>query len=153
MTSSQDGPNASDIEQSGELTSTIDLLDRFKSGDEGAVNLLVERSLPPLRRWARGRLPSWARSLADTQDLVQTAVIRALPHLKHFEARQEKVQRGIYDEVVSQRIHQGRVRHARAFQSRRGDAVRVQYWLSLGQSSIEPAARERTGRSWEQTEE
>jgi RNA polymerase sigma-70 factor, ECF subfamily len=87
MTSSQDGPNASDIEQSGELTSTIDLLDRFKSGDEGAVNLLVERSLPPLRRWARGRLPNWARSLADTQDLVQNAVIRALPHLKHFEAR------------------------------------------------------------------
>lgn len=70
-----------------DLTSTIDLLDRFKRGDEQAVNLLVERSLPPLKRWARGRLPRWARSLADTQDLVQDAVIRALPHLKTFEAR------------------------------------------------------------------
>jgi len=47
----------------------------------------VERSLPPLKRWARGRLPDWARSLAETQDLVQDAVIRAIPHLKHFEAR------------------------------------------------------------------
>lgn len=69
------------------LTSTIDLLDRFKQGDEQAVALLVERSLPPLKRWARGRLPQWARGLTETQDLVQDAVMRALPRLKTFEAR------------------------------------------------------------------
>jgi RNA polymerase sigma-70 factor (ECF subfamily) len=69
------------------MLSTIDLLERFKQGDEEAVNQLVERSLPPLKRWARGRLPHWARSLAETQDLVQNAVLRALPHLKNFEAR------------------------------------------------------------------
>jgi RNA polymerase sigma-70 factor, ECF subfamily len=69
------------------LTSTIDLLERFKHGDDDAVNLLVERSLPPLKRWARGRLPHWARALDDTQDLVQDAIVRALPRLKTFEAR------------------------------------------------------------------
>jgi len=69
------------------LTSTIDLLERFKQGDEEAVNALVERSLPPLKRWARGRLPQWARGIAETQDLVQDAVVRALPRLKTFEAR------------------------------------------------------------------
>lgn len=69
------------------LTSTIDLLERFKQGDNEAVNLLVERSLPPLKRWARGRLPRWARGIDDTQDLVQDAIIRALPRLKTFEAR------------------------------------------------------------------
>lgn len=69
------------------MQSTIDLLERFKQGDEEAVSLLVERSIPPLKRWARGRLPPWARSLAETQDLVQNAVLRALPHLKNFEAR------------------------------------------------------------------
>lgn len=69
------------------LTSTIDLLERFKQGDEQAVSLLVERSLPSLKRWARGRLPQWARGRAETQDLVQDAVIRALPRLKTFEAR------------------------------------------------------------------
>ena len=31
------------------LTNTIDLLERFKQGDEVAVSMLVERSLPPLR--------------------------------------------------------------------------------------------------------
>jgi RNA polymerase sigma factor (sigma-70 family) len=86
MASSED-PTASKDVPPMQLTSTIDLLDRFKRGDEEAVGELVERSLPPLRRWARGRLPVWARSLADTQDLVQNAVIRSLPHLKHFEAR------------------------------------------------------------------
>ena len=84
MTTSQDGP---ETEDTADLTSTIELLDRYKRGDDDAVNLLVERSLPPLKRWARGRLPDWARSLAETQDLVQDAVIRAIPHLKHFEAR------------------------------------------------------------------
>ena len=86
MTSSQDGPEAN-REGAADLTSTIELLDRYKRGDNEAVSLLVERSLPPLKRWARGRLPDWARSLAETQDLVQDAVIRAIPHLKHFEAR------------------------------------------------------------------
>ena len=69
------------------LTSTIDLLERFKQGDDEAVGLLVERSLPPLKRWARGRLPKWARGIDDTQDLVQDAIVRALPRLKTFEAR------------------------------------------------------------------
>jgi len=70
-----------------EMTSTLDLLERFKQGDDVAMQVLVERSIPPLRRWARGRLPIWARSLVETQDLVQAALMRALPHLKHFEAR------------------------------------------------------------------
>jgi RNA polymerase sigma factor (sigma-70 family) len=86
MTSSQDGPEAN-REDAADLTSTIELLDRYKRGDNEAISLLVERSLPPLKRWARGRLPDWARGLAETQDLIQDAVIRAIPHLKHFEAR------------------------------------------------------------------
>ena len=74
-------------QQANEMTSTLDLLERFKQGDDVAMQVLVERSIPPLRRWARGRLPIWARSLVETQDLVQAALMRALPHLKHFEAR------------------------------------------------------------------
>ena len=70
-----------------DMASTLELLERFKAGDQEAMNLLVERSIPPLRRWARGRLPAWARSLSETQDVVQNALLRALPHLKHFEAR------------------------------------------------------------------
>ena len=73
--------------QQAEMASTLELLDRFKEGDQEAINLLVQRSVPPLQRWARGRLPNWARSLAETQDVVQNAILRVLPHLKHFEAR------------------------------------------------------------------
>jgi len=72
---------------SASLASTIDLLERFKQGDDQAVDVLLQRSLPQLRRWARGRLPNWARSMSETNDLVQDAVIRALPHLKRFEVR------------------------------------------------------------------
>jgi RNA polymerase sigma factor (sigma-70 family) len=90
------------------LAGTLELLEQFRRGDAKARDLLVERSLPQLRRWARGRLPKWARSLADTQDLVQDAVMRALPKLESFESRhpgalqsylRQAVQNRIYDEV------------------------------------------------------
>jgi len=87
MTGSSDDHQPGPIPQGNELVSTLDLLERFKLGDDEAFNLLVERSIPPLRRWARGRLPIWARSIAETQDLVQTALMRALPRLKDFEVR------------------------------------------------------------------
>jgi RNA polymerase sigma-70 factor (ECF subfamily) len=68
------------------METTIELLTRAKTGDRSALDLLVERSLPPLRRWARGRLPQYARSLQETQDLVQNAVLRSIPRLATFEA-------------------------------------------------------------------
>lgn len=103
MASSEDPPASADVPPM-QLTSTIDLLDRFKRGDQEAVGQLVERSLPPLRRWARGRLPVWARSLADTQDLVQNAVIRSLPHLKHFEARHPGALQAYLRQAISNHI-------------------------------------------------
>ena len=60
---------------------TIDLVSKIKAGDVEARYTLLERAMPPLRSWARGRLPQWARSLADTQDLVQDVVARTLPRL------------------------------------------------------------------------
>ena len=96
------------------LAGTLELLEQFRRGDARARDLLVERSLPQLRKWARGRLPQWARSLADTQDLVQDAVMRALPKLESFEARhpgalqsylRQAVQNRIYDEVRKVSTH------------------------------------------------
>lgn len=68
------------------METTIELLERVKEGDAAALEHLVERSIPPLKRWARGRLPQHARGLQETQDLVQNAVLRAIPRLKTFEA-------------------------------------------------------------------
>ena len=53
MTHNGDNANPQNAEPLTALTSTISLLERFKQGDDQAVGLLVERSLPPLRRWAR----------------------------------------------------------------------------------------------------
>ena len=64
-----------------DLESTVALLARIRSGDAEARELLLRRYLPPLRRWARGRLPHAVRSLAATDDLVQETLISVLKHV------------------------------------------------------------------------
>jgi RNA polymerase sigma-70 factor (ECF subfamily) len=103
MADDQDPPREPQFDP--DLASTLDLLERFKSGDRQAVDLLIERSLPPLRRWARGRLPGWARSSAETQDLVQTALLRALPKLKEFEARHPGALQAYLRQAVANHIN------------------------------------------------
>jgi hypothetical protein len=78
-----DDPRAGDTRVDGReadqlpaLDSTFDLVERAKSGDHDALNQLFARYLPPLRRWASGRLPRWTRDLMDTDDLVQETVVR-----------------------------------------------------------------------------
>ena len=68
---------------------TIDLLARARGGDPQALNLLFERHIPLLRRWAKGRLPRWARDLADTSDLVQETVLETFKRIESFEPRGE----------------------------------------------------------------
>jgi RNA polymerase sigma-70 factor (ECF subfamily) len=86
------------------LETTISLLARAKQGDTNALDRLVERSIPPLRRWARGRLPAWARGLAETQDLVQDAVMRTLPRLQSFEAAHPGALQAFLRQAVSNHI-------------------------------------------------
>jgi RNA polymerase sigma-70 factor (ECF subfamily) len=68
---------------------TLDLLVRVRAHDEGALNQLIARYLPELRRWTSGRLPAWARRAADTDDLVQETLIKAFKRLKEFDYRGE----------------------------------------------------------------
>jgi RNA polymerase sigma-70 factor (ECF subfamily) len=86
------------------LETTLALLNRAKAGDADALNQLVERSLPPLRRWARGRLPASARDIAETQDLVQEAVMRTLPRLATFEVRHPGALQAFLRQAVSNHI-------------------------------------------------
>jgi RNA polymerase sigma factor (sigma-70 family) len=86
------------------MLSTIDLLDRFKNGDQDALNLLVQRCVPALRQWARGRLSQRARRVAETQDVVQAAVLSALPHLHTFVPRGPGALQGYLREAVRNRI-------------------------------------------------
>jgi len=72
-----------------DLGLTARLLARVREGDERARDRLFERFLPILTRWAHRRLPPGARGLADTDDLVQVTLIRALRNVPTFEARRE----------------------------------------------------------------
>lgn len=63
------------------LESTRSLVLRARDGEIAARERLIERCLPLLQRWARGRLPGHARDLSDTDDLVQTTLIRTLGKL------------------------------------------------------------------------
>jgi RNA polymerase sigma-70 factor (ECF subfamily) len=63
------------------LESTRSLAHRARGGEPAACERLIERCLPLVQRWARKRLPHYARDLADTDDLVQTTLIRTLDGL------------------------------------------------------------------------
>lgn len=67
--------------------STLHVLARAQDGDELAAKILIERALPSVRRWARGRLPRYARSDADTEDVVQDVFLRTLRRIKRFQHR------------------------------------------------------------------
>jgi RNA polymerase sigma-70 factor (ECF subfamily) len=71
------------------LESTATLVQFAQAGDRAARNLLVRRFLPVLTRWAHGRLPSYARDLSETGDLVQKTLIKALRGIDGFEYRRE----------------------------------------------------------------
>jgi RNA polymerase sigma factor (sigma-70 family) len=61
------------------------LFQRARHGDSAALHVLFAPHVAPLRRWARGRLPRWARTVADTADLVQEALVQTLRRLGDFE--------------------------------------------------------------------
>jgi RNA polymerase sigma-70 factor (ECF subfamily) len=69
------------------LESTFDLIERIRGGDRDALDRLIARHAAPLRRWVSGRLPRWARDLADTDDLVQDTLLRTFKKIGQFEVR------------------------------------------------------------------
>ena len=69
------------------LLATSELLRLAKQGDSRARDVLLARYIPRLARWASGRLPLYARSLLDTQDLVQETLVRVLEGLDRIEVR------------------------------------------------------------------
>lgn len=89
-------PDAGDV--------TEDLLDRARGGDHAALNELFERHLPMLRRWTHGRLPRWARDVADTADLVQDTLLDTLKHLGRFEHRGNGALQAYLRQAVMNRI-------------------------------------------------
>jgi RNA polymerase sigma-70 factor (ECF subfamily) len=65
----------------------VHVLAQAQKGDRRAAHVLIVRALPAVRRWAHGRLPRYARGTADTEDIVQDAVMRTLRRLTRFQHR------------------------------------------------------------------
>jgi len=66
---------------------TGELLKLARDGDRAALDRVMERYLPRLQRWASGRLPSHARSLLDTSDLVQETLMRTFESLDRIDVQ------------------------------------------------------------------
>ncbi len=84
--------------------STLSLLARARAGDDHALNELFGRYGPLLRRWASGRLPRWARDLADTPDLVQETLLQTFKNIEGFEHRGEGALQAYLRQAVMNRI-------------------------------------------------
>jgi RNA polymerase sigma-70 factor (ECF subfamily) len=93
--------------------SSIDLLRQAQAGDKQALEDLLSRYLPRLQRWASGRLPSGIRTMNDTGDIVQEAVINALRHLDGIEIRTDGALQAYLRRSVNNRIIDQYRRHGR----------------------------------------
>jgi RNA polymerase sigma-70 factor, ECF subfamily len=134
--------DASSSRSSSTADSTATLLERARAGDRQAVDILFARCLPPLLRWARGRLPEWARDLADTQDVVQEAVLQTFKHLETFDARGEGALQAYLRQAVMNRIRDhirraGRRPASSPLDSQHEDAAPSPLEQAVGRESVE----------------
>jgi len=84
--------------------SSVRLLELARDGDVDALNELLRRYLPRLRRWARGRLPNAARHLLDTDDLVQDTVVATLRNLDHVQIAGEGALQAYLRQALANRL-------------------------------------------------
>ena len=80
------------------------LLARARAGSGSALDVLFGRYGGWLRRWARGRLPSWARGAVDTSDLVQDTLQHTFARLGGFKSKQSRALRIYLRRAVENRI-------------------------------------------------
>lgn len=89
-----------------QLHSSLTLLERARAGDRVALESLIARYLPRMQRWASGRLPQWARDMADTQDLVQEALFQTFKRIERFEPRGEGALHAYLRQAILNRIRE-----------------------------------------------
>lgn len=119
---------------------TVELVIRAREGDGHAVEAILQRCLPKLRRWAHGRLPTAVRSYMDTGDLVQETALHVLRRLDHFEVRHVGAMQAYLRQSVVNAIRDA-VRRI----GRRPEAVELPEDLRSGEASpLETAIRAET---------
>ena len=129
-----------------EAETSMGLLERARAGDAAALDVLIARYLPRLRRWASGRLPRWARDVADTQDLVQETVIQTFKRIDSFENRGEGALQAYLRQGVLNRIRDEFRRAARRPPPLELDARQIDEGTSPLEAAIGRQAVERYER-------
>jgi RNA polymerase sigma factor (sigma-70 family) len=118
-----------------ENETSFQLLQRARTGDPDAVELLCTRYLPRLHRWARGRLPRGARAMVDTGDIVQDVLISVVRRLKYFNPRDEGAFQGYLRQALTNRFRD----EARKINSHPVASPLDSAWPASGPSPLEIA--------------
>jgi RNA polymerase sigma factor (sigma-70 family) len=95
------------------VESSKELIAKARAGDEAALERLFHQYRSALHRWAHGRLPRWARDIADTEDLLQETLTQTLKQLPHIEIGEDETLQAYLRQAVLNRIRNELRRHAR----------------------------------------
>jgi RNA polymerase sigma-70 factor (ECF subfamily) len=126
----------------GKYDSTSTLLARARSGDSQALEQLFQRHRLPLQRWARGRLPQWARDLSDTDDVVQETLLRTFKRIEEFEPRHVGALQAYLRQAVLNRIREelrriGRQPEATGIDDLEVDSAESPLEQAIGREAVE----------------
>ena len=132
----------SETSRSADPESTFHLIDRARAGDQQALEQLFARHLKPLQRWARGRLPKWARDLADTDDLVQDTLVQTFKRIEDFEPRrvgalQAYLRQAVLNRIRNELRRKGRQPHATDLDGLEVESVESPLEQAIGQEAVE----------------
>lgn len=115
----------------GSMEQTVDLVRQAQSGDERALNDLVERYLPRVEAIVRTRLGRALRRDLESGDVVQETLIKVLGSLENFEQRDERSFIRWVSKIVENQLRQD----ARFFNALRRDRKR-EIQISSDDSSV-----------------
>lgn len=144
MSQEQDARDRSrpDASRAGEAESTFQLIERVRAGDQQALERLFALHLKPLQRWAGGRLPKWARDLADTDDLVQDTLLQTFKRIEDFEPRrvgalQAYLRQAVLNRIRNELRRKGREPHATDFNGIDVESGESPLETAIGREAVE----------------
>jgi RNA polymerase sigma factor (sigma-70 family) len=130
------------FERPVDVESTFHLIERARAGDQEALERLFARHLKPLQRWARGRLPKWARDLSDTDDLVQDTLLQTFKKIDDFEPRhvgalQAYLRQAVLNRIRNELRRKGRQPHATDLEGIEMDTAQSPLEQAIGREAVE----------------
>ena len=122
--------------------STFHLIERARAGDQEALERLFARHVKPLQRWARGRLPKWARDLADTDDLVQETLVQTFKRIEAFEPRrvgalQAYLRQALLNRIRNELRRKGRQPHGTDLDDIEVESLESPLEQAIGREAVE----------------